>query len=126
MSSSESLINMAVVDGLLEIERRGLIGFFAKQFALFSANADGYMLAIAQAIKTNNAADLITQAHKFNGSASCLGAAEISRICIELEKFGQDHKMKECDQLLAELESCYPETMARLAKIAANSANGIV
>jgi HPt (histidine-containing phosphotransfer) domain-containing protein len=123
MGDQKNIVDMTIVDGLLDLEKHGLKGFFGRQVDIFTSKAPGYYELIVHSYRSNSPKNMVAAAHKFNGFASSLGAMELRRICIDLEKLGQSGSVQQCGELIDELEDCLSQTLTQLTEISRKAAS---
>lgn len=107
------LIDDSVIETLKEL---GDEDFFLELVELFTSQSTSLVEEIAQASKDKNAEKLSHSAHKFKGSCLNLGATALSELCKKLEMKGKSGDLTGVDELSAQLEPLYKETLEELNK----------
>jgi CheY-like chemotaxis protein/HPt (histidine-containing phosphotransfer) domain-containing protein len=82
-------------------------GFFAEVANIYLEDAPSRLTAIRAAVAVNDARALATAAHAFKSGSGNIGAAEVHQLCAELEAMGQETRMEEAPEKVAELERAF-------------------
>ncbi len=111
-------LDMAVIDGIIALEKHGLIGFFSKQVGILQEKGPGYVEQIALAIAHGDCEGLINSAHKFSGFASSIGAKAVGKICRDLEVLGYSGSLESATTMLNDLTAALQVSFVELEAIA--------
>ncbi len=67
---------------------------------LFLKESPNYVEAVFQSIREQNLEDLYQAAHKLKGSAASLGAKRIVQLCLTMENYSKENKLKEATTVI--------------------------
>ncbi len=112
--TQESLLDMAIINGLKELDDDGSDSFFQEVLAVFTDDFPLITKKIAAAIEENRPDDLAKVAHALKGASLCIGAKELSARCRTIEFKGRDKHLENMDELLQSLNTVFAATLAEI------------
>jgi CheY-like chemotaxis protein/HPt (histidine-containing phosphotransfer) domain-containing protein len=107
-------VDWAVLEGLQELQEEGEPDFVQETIRMYLDDAPRMINAIRQAIQQKQPQDLRRAAHTLKGNSNSLGAMQIGRLSLELEKIGRGGTTEGAEPLLAELEQEFDRVRAAL------------
>jgi PAS domain S-box-containing protein len=89
MEGQASTLDRAVLDGILDMERRGAPRLLARLIDTYIDSAARLVAGVEVALAANDAAGLRQAAHTLKSSSASLGARELARLCADLENLAR-------------------------------------
>jgi HPt (histidine-containing phosphotransfer) domain-containing protein len=80
---SQSLLDLEQMRALAELDDGA--GYLRELFALFADDAQQALRHMSELLRRGDAQSLVREAHRLKGSSGSIGAAELSRCCLEIE-----------------------------------------
>ena len=81
--------------------------FFAEVANIYLEDAPARLVAIRDAAAAEDPRSLATAAHAFKSGSGNIGAAEVHQLCSDLESMGQERRLADVADKVAELERAF-------------------
>lgn len=107
-------INIDVIENLKAL---GGIDLLAELHSVYIRTSETLIKEIHTAIAGNDSHTLQQKAHSLKSSSGNMGALELSKICLQLEKMGEAKKIAEAKALAPSLDSEFKQVSIELAAI---------
>jgi signal transduction histidine kinase/CheY-like chemotaxis protein/HPt (histidine-containing phosphotransfer) domain-containing protein len=95
----ESVLDMAAIDRIRQMQRRGAVDLLPRLRAMFTESAATLVASIDAALAAGDGDALRRAAHTLKSASGNLGAAGFSHCCAELESMGHNGKLAEARAL---------------------------
>ena len=108
---SESIIDQAAFDGLIEMVGDDFVGELVETFL---EDAPELFAQMNQALDDGDAESFRRAAHSLKSNSASFGAMQLSSQAREMEYLGRDEKLDEARPKMAQLETAYEQAAAAL------------
>ena len=115
VSGGEPVLDMAVLEGLLALDREGQLSL-RELVEIYEEDGASRIVAMRRALEEQNAADLQLQAHTLKGSSRNFGATVLSEACQTTEDLGEASSFTGVPELLDRIETEFGRVRAALAE----------
>lgn len=115
--SQQKSINADMIEKLKTL---GGMDLLTELHTVFINTSEVLIREIHTAISDNNAQDLQKKAHSLKSSSGNMGALQLSKICLQLEKLGEAKNIAEAKTLEFSLDREFKQVCIELAEIVKN------
>jgi CheY-like chemotaxis protein/HPt (histidine-containing phosphotransfer) domain-containing protein len=110
----EPVLDMAVIENIRQMQRRGAADLLPRLLALFEDTASKLVTGIDAAVDAGDGEAIRRAAHSLKSASGNLGAARFSRWCGELESLGHGGRLVEARALWQRARADYVEVVSAL------------
>jgi two-component system sensor histidine kinase/response regulator len=110
----DPIIDIAVIDGLRALDRKGAPSRVGRAASRFMEIAPTLVTAILESLKKSDAEALWRGAHSLKSSAGALGAKQLAQRCAEIERRARDSGVEDARALVEALQDDLAAAMSSL------------
>jgi len=89
----------------------------ADVIAVFQEDSASRLQVLREAVRNNDAKAIRAEGHALKGSSSQLGAAEMARMCFQMEQMGHSGNIADAAGLLAQIEQHFAELNQAMSNV---------
>ncbi|MBA1445445.1 MAG: response regulator [Gammaproteobacteria bacterium] len=111
----EAVLQRRPLDNLRALQRPGLPSILGKVINIYLESSPGLLESVHKAVTQGDATALLEAAHSLKSSSANLGAAQLAKVCRELETLGREGRTETASFLLKRLDTEFEAVCSALS-----------